>query len=236
MARYGDPVRVFVPSLHRPQNVPTMAALAGEAELVWCVPPEEEQAYRDAGAQHVHLGHPGEFEKMNEVMDAYPDEWVTFSDDDCTGFWRLEPDGDIVNITLGEAVAEMLSIAAARRDKFVCISMNSNRTFMRRTITDWGQPANWLCSIAPGVPERWEVAWGSDVDFAAKMFMAYGRIARVNHIIGAYQFGNKDSLWNEWYRSEPAQDARLRELAARYPALMYHAGPGKLKYRRLKAA
>lgn len=227
-------MKIYIPSLHRPHHVETMEGLAGEAELVWCVPEEQVEAYRAAGAQRFFTGHPGEFEKMNEVMDAHPDEWLVFSDDDCKGFKRLDVYGEVHPIDLGEAAAEMLRIGQARRDKYVALSQNTNQMFMRRTVTDWGQAANWLCCIAPGVPERWETGFASDLEFSAKMCMAYGRIARINHIIGLYQFNDAGSHWREWYRpGNEALVARLHDIADRYPALLTFTGSGMPKYARL---
>lgn len=223
-------LRVFVPSLHRAHHVPTMGAIAGAAQLVWCVPAEEVADYYASGAQDVRVGPAAQYEKMNEVLDAFPDEWVVFSDDDCRGLLMLDAEGRTLPVTLGEAAVELVRVGNRRGDRFVCISQNQNRMFMRRTVTDWGQPSNWLCAIAPGTPERFLQRFGSEVEYAARIVANYGRIARVNHVIGMYQFGGPASSYPEYADKAPCD----RDTAQRHPHLVrYDERKRKLKFIRL---
>lgn len=219
-----------MPSLSRPQNVPQMEALAGGAKLVWCVPEGQAEDYRAAGAQHVFTGHPGIYEKINEVLDAHPDQWCLFSDDDCQGFLMLEADGSIVPITLDQAAEEVAMVTTARSDRFGCISMNQNQTFMQRTVTDWGQPSNWLCAIAPGTPERFRSGYAAEWDYAARIFNNYGRIARLNHLIGKYKYAGPNS---HFAADHAAPAPYLRDLAVKYPHLFRLDGD-RLAFRRVR--
>lgn len=210
-----------------------MEALAGDARLIWCVPEEQVEAYRAEGATEFFTGHPGIYEKINEVMDAKPDEWLAFSDDDCTALWIKQADGEVVPTTYGEAVREMVGVAKARRDRFACISMNRNKTWMQRTVTDWGQPSNWLCAVAPGIPERWEPQWGGELVFASKIATNYGRICRCNFIMGEYDYAGPHTQWTE-YESEDFQAEILRCVVDRWPVLWtYDKGANRARPRKL---
>jgi len=218
-----------------------MLALAGEAELVWCVPEEQRAEYRAAGATAVETGHPGQREKMNEVLDRHGDEWVAFSDDDCVRVRMLTAGGDLVDVTLAEAVAEMIRVAEGRRDRYVALSMAQNERFMSRSITPWGQTANWLCAIAPNTPERFatkaeaDELVAADAEFAAKIVDRYGRMCRPNYIQAKYRLGDAESHWRESHaRSE---EEKFGWIVRKYPHLFkgWRAG-GTLIYRPLPRA
>lgn len=224
-------MRVFIPSLGRPQHVPPMLELAGGATLVWLVPEPQREAYLEAGAEEVITGHPRQFAKMNEVLDLYPDEWVVFSDDDCQGLLMLDPDGVVRPTTFAVAAEELVRVATARRDQFACISMNQNQRFMHRSVSDWAQPSNWLCAIAPGLRERWVDGTCADVEFGARITSHYGRISRVNYIIGMYRFGGPTSYY---YESHLNRGLYEREVIKRYPHLLkWDAAKERITYRRL---
>lgn len=209
---------IYVPSLHRPGNVPTMEKLAGEAELVWLVPPEEEQAYREAGATRVEVGHPHKYQKVNAVLDARPDVWNVFSDDDCSRVIRLEPDGTFSEITLGEAADEYVEVGKRRRDSLVIVTQITNRTFLRRSISDWGTNNGWFFAVAPHTTPRWDTTLRScgDADFAAQHFVNYGRISRVNWIMPTYRLADKASHFAAEYKDH---SATFKIIIDRYPHL-----------------
>jgi len=194
-----------------------MSALAGEAELIWCVPQEQVEAYRAAGAEHFEVGHPGQFEKMNEVLDRHRDEWVVFSDDDCIGINLLTEAGDLVPITLGEAAEEMIRVGEARRDHYVVVAQTTNKRFMSRSITSWGQTVNWLCAIAPYTSERFATTFAGDAVFAARIVDRYGRLARPNYIMAKYRSADPASHWLDGHQMDLEQ--RFGWIVKQYPHL-----------------
>ena len=196
-----------------------MQALAGEAELWWCVPVNEEDRYREAGAEHIVTGHPGQFEKMNEVLDQFGSEWVVFSDDDCKRVMILNSFGDLEPITLDQVARHLIKLGEWRRDGYVACGMTTNKRFLSHTITSWGQTANSLCAIVPGTEVRFRLGLGvaTDIDFAAQMHERYGRICRPNYIMAEYPRNDGPSHW----RASHASDRGLLygPIVARYPHL-----------------
>lgn len=225
-------MRIHVVSLNRDDHVPSMKALAGGADLVWCVPDSQEIAYEKAGAEEILVGPRGQFEKMNAVLDLHPDEWVVFSDDDCQRIRMLCRDGELRDIDLEEAAHELVRVGRSMNGHYVAASMTSNTRFMSRSVTPWGQSVNWLCAVGPGTVPRFGLHNAGEVRFAAEVCDRYGRIERVNHIMPEYTMADADSLW----AAEHAQSKEpiWSDLLRLYPHLFASYDPwGTIKYRRL---
>jgi len=227
-------MRIYIPSLDRPGNVPEMQAQAGIAELVWLVPEDQEQAYRKAGAKSVITGPRDKPSKINAILDAYPDQWRVFSDDDCRRLTILNDSGASVRCTLGLAASEYIAVGNRRRDHLVAMPNMSNAHFAARRVSDWGSTVGWFFAVAPDTECRLdpEMPYGDDVDFACRVFMRYGRIARVGWIIGDYRYGDRDSHFRVEHM---AQNDVHRALIARYPGLLQWKNDAVLGFRRVKA-
>jgi hypothetical protein len=225
-------MRIFVTSLDRPGNVAPMMELAGEAELVWCVPEEQADAYRAHGAEHIEVGPPGKCEKINAILDSHAEEWCVFTDDDCRRLTRLNADGSYERITLDEAAREYVRVGIERRDHFVTIPNMQNVRFASRKVSNWGSTVGWFGAIAPHTECRYDpsLVIAHDVDFAAQVFDRYGRISRVGWIIGEYRYADKASH----FRDEHANRQRGNgEVILRYPHLLYWKSDQDFGFRRV---
>jgi hypothetical protein len=200
---------------------------------VWCVPLEQADAYQRAGARHILTGPAGKAAKMNEVLDAHPDEWCVFSDDDCRKMTWLNDSGGLVKCTLGLAASDYIAVGNRRRDHLVAIPNMSNAHFAARRVSDWGSTVGWFCAVAPNTECRFDEAlpYGEDIDFACRVFDRYGRIARVGWIIGDYRYGGPESHFRAQHENRAALN---RALIERWPGLLEWKSPEVLGYRRLK--
>ena len=223
------PERVYVPSRNRPHHVPRMLDLAGGIELVWLVSEEQADAYRAYGAKRVIVCEPGKEAKHNLVLDRFGDRWCVFSDDDCRGL-RMLTNGRRHRTTLSRAAAEFVRVGEARRDRLVSMPAFTNMRFMSETVSDWGAASGWFFAVAPGTPERFDasVPIFSDSDYAARIFLRYGRIARVNHVRGEYDWGGSASNYDYARRVDG-----WRVVARRYPELFSGYTTETLMARRL---
>lgn len=227
-------MRVYITSLGRPGNVPAMEAQAGIAQLVWLVPEEQADDYARAGATSIITGPPGKPDKINAILDAYPDQWNVFSDDDCRKLTLLNETGDRVKCTLGLAAAEYIAVGNRRRDHGVFMPNMSNAHFAARRVSAWGSTVGWFMAVAPNTECRLDPAllMNHDVDFACQVFMRYGRIARVGYIIGDYRYADKTSHFREQHDDRSYEH---KVVIDRYPGLVLGSDGDTMKFARIKA-
>lgn len=226
-------MKVYVVSLNRPHNVAAMEALAGPADLVWCVPEEQIEEYALAGAKEFWPGPPSKYAKVNAILDALPEEWLVFTDDDCQGISRLEHDGSWTALTLGEAAEEYVTVGQRRKDAYVCPTQMQNKTFLSRTVSNWAMTSGWFNAMAPGFEPRYDEGLSSsgDTDLACQVMDRYGRICRVNWMLMEFRMADSESHYLADYKDKgPVIDVLL----ARWPHLL-EADDDRtyLKFRRL---
>ena len=217
-------MKVFVTSLNRPGNVPTMEALAGDAELVWCVPIDQVMDYRQAGARDVLIGPRGKWEKVNAVLDEM-DGWRVFTDDDCEGIWWLGQDGTR-HATLGEVAKEFVRVGEERHAPLVLLPCIRNPFYLKRSVSKWSRTVDWFFAVSPDNECRYDLSMKAigDTEFAARCFDRYGTIARVNYIMGDYRINDATTQFDPADRG-PDAEVILR----RYPHLFRRAkNPGTM--------
>jgi len=226
-------MNVYVVSLSRADNVPSMSALAGDADLVWLVPESQRMDYLRAGAERVITGPPGKADKANAILDT-AQEWSVFSDDDLTGMVELLPNGTRQAITIGQAADEFIRVGAERRCGLVTIASASNALYLSRTISAWGQIGGGFYALACGTELRFDPTLGlcEDVDIAAQAFMRYGTCSRINYIQGTYRMGGANSHFVQQYAERQKWFA---EVARRYPGLFSGFDDTRMYYTRMTA-
>src|SRR5262245_40046848 len=209
-----------------------MQRMAGGAELVWCVVQEEVPYYRRAGARLTITVPIGKARAVNRVLDRFGADWCVCSDDDCQGLWQLGSGGRALPMTLNEAAQAFVTIGTARRDALVTITHVTNRAYLNREVSDWGQTVGWFFAVAPLVPDRLDpsLPLGEDLDFAARICTNYGRVSRPNWIQGDYRVGDKESHFNH-----RVSTLAFQVLCERYPLLFRGYDATNIYYRALPA-
>lgn len=187
---YGNPW-VGIVSAHRPNNVPKMGALIGNA--TWYVPKDQAPHYRRFGAEFV-VESGGLCESRNAILDdafVAGRSCIQLSDDLSRVKRAVHADGKSkgVDISFHDAVKELTEVMEGAGAKLAGCAPTSNAFFFspERPVGTKHFIVGDFILVAP-TPERFDedMTLKEDYDFTLQHLTAYGLVARANALLPVF--------------------------------------------------
>lgn len=175
-----------IPSVGRPENVPRMHELTGEA--TWIVRPQEEQAYRDAGAKEILYQTSLTHARNQGLNAAFAHSLPCLqSDDDAKSYGILDA-GKRKQIPFQDFVREMFVAQETQATKLAGMLPVNNPFYAKRRVATRGFI---IASIFLANPSEigfdQEFKLKEDYDYTLQHLVAYGSVARCDWLLGDYQ-------------------------------------------------
>lgn len=183
----GRKVFYAIPSKGRPGNVALMTALTGEA--TWIVCPEEEEAYRAAGATSI-LHQRSLVHARNTALNAATEAGVAClqSDDDAKAFRMLGTDGKAHDIGFERFVDVMMKTGELQNAKLVGMAPTNNPFYGKRKVKrDGFIIASIFLADTSDIRFDEQFLTKEDYDFTLQHLARFGAVARCDWLLGEYQ-------------------------------------------------
>lgn len=210
---------VAIISAGRPQNVPLMERHLQGVPHVWVVPEGQQDDYRYAGAQEVaQTFSTQDTHQRNYALDIAGYRYCIQTDDDLKRLQFVMPGGKPSPISMSDAI-EVLVEACKVNDAFYAgIAPTDNAYFTRQMFNLSGFIRSALTCYRPGSGLRYDHQFPlkGDYDLTLQHLSKYGRVARVDSLLGSFAYG-QGSGGCVAYRTPELEQTVIERLMAKWP-------------------
>lgn len=209
-------IRWYVISRARPDNVASMRTHLPDVETTWVVPPEDELAYADAGADRI-LATVGLSAARNLALDdAFADGSTCVQlDDDLKKIETLDLDSRATRpTTLAAAIHSINVVMDEIGARLGGASSTPNPYFVRRPLSTKHFVIGSLSVVKPtDLRYSTRLRLKEDYDYTLRHIVTYGLVARVDPILPTFQhYSNPGGAVDS--RSDEAEQHAIAELRA----------------------
>jgi hypothetical protein len=216
----NDPF-VAIISAGRPQNVPAMDALV-DLPHVWIVPQGQAEDYRYAGADKVmETPSTQDTHQRNFALDVAGSRWCVQMDDDLQKLRYCVPGEKGQPITVSLAIGMMVAAAEDLGAFYAGIAPTDNAYFTRTAFNTTGFIRSAFTVYRPGSQLRYDHQFPlkGDYDLTCQHLAKYGRVARVDGLLGSFKFG-QGSGGCVAYRTPVLEEMVIGKLMAKWPGII----------------
>lgn len=221
----NDPF-VAVISAGRPQNVPAMEAFLEKVPHSWVVPTGQEEDYEYAGAYDVmHTRSTQDTHQRNFALDVAGSRYCVQLDDDLRKLRFTTPASsagqEVEPLTVADAILLMRTMLESTDAYYAGIAPTDNAYFTRTAVSPIGFIRSAFTVYRPGSGLRYDHQFPlkGDYDLTCQHLKKYGRVARVDGILGSFRFGQGSGGCVD-YRTPELEAEVCRRLMAKWPGVI----------------
>jgi hypothetical protein len=219
----GQPVRVYVISSRRAQNVPNMEQhLAGVPHL-WVVKPGEKADYLYTGAENVVEagGEPYTWQRNFAIRSTPIGAYCVQIDDDLRKLSWVFPGQNPIRISVGHAIAQLVHACEGLDAYYAGVAPTTNAYFTHDTYHLTGFIRSAFIALRPGHGTQFDNQFPlkADYDMTLQHLRKFGKVARVDSLLAdfAYNAGSGGCV-----------DYRTPELMAEVNRRLIEKWPGRI--------
>jgi hypothetical protein len=209
---------VAIISAGRAQNVPAMDALV-DTPHVWIVPTGQAADYRYAGAEKVmETASTQDTHQRNYALDVAGHRWCVQLDDDLKKLRYCVPGEKGQPITISLAIGMMIAAAEDNGAFYAGIAPTDNAYFTRVAVNTAGFIRSAFTVYRPGSQLRYDHQFPvkGDYDLTCQHLQKYGRVARVDGLLGSFAYGQGSGGCVAYRTPEMERDV-IAKLMAKWP-------------------
>ena len=213
-------VYVAVISAGRAQNVQMMEEHLVGVPHQWVVPTGQQDDYRYAGAEDVaHCSSTQDTHQRNYALDiAGPLRYCIQIDDDLKKLEFVMPGGKPTVISVAMAIEQLIKACELNDAYYAGISPTTNAGWVSNLYNLRGFIRSALTCYRPGSGLRYDHQFPlkGDYDLTCQHLAKYGRVARVDGLLGHFAF-NQGSGGCVDYRTPELEQTVIERLMAKWP-------------------